>query len=329
MTLSQDQRYTLMQAFLESHFQNTLFQIEIASNDASFRRYFRVTYRDKTYIVMDAPPDKEPLSPFIYVAEHLENYQVNVPHIFAANRDHGFLLLADLGSSPYLSILTPDNADKLYLAAIDGIITMQLATTSEDALPAYDEALLEKELRLFDTWFLQRHLGLDAPEGLDQLYALLIDNAQQQPQYFVHRDFHSRNIMYQADAAPGIIDFQDAVIGPVSYDLVSLLKDAYIQWPQTKIDQWTEYYYEQALHHKLLSNNQKAQFTQWFELMGLQRHLKILGIFCRLNYRDHKPNYMQDLKLTLKYVVDVVARYPQLASLHDFIVKHAIIRSIL
>lgn len=329
MTLSQDPRNTPMQAFLESHFQNTLFQIEVASNDASFRRYFRVTYRDKTFILMDAPPDKEPLAPFIHVAEHLENHQVNVPHIFAANLEHGFLLLADLGSSPYLSILRPDNADTLYQAAIDGIITMQLAATSEDVLPAYDEALLEKELRLFDTWFLQQHLGLNAPAGLDQIYTLLIDNAQQQPQYFVHRDYHSRNIMYQADAAPGIIDFQDAVIGPVSYDLVSLLKDAYIQWPQTKIDQWTEYYCEQALHHKLLSYDQKAQFIQWFELMGLQRHLKILGIFCRLNYRDHKPDYMQDLKLTLKYVVDVVARYPQLAPLHDFISEHASIRNVL
>jgi len=328
MNQPQDPRYFLMLAWLESLFKNKPFQIEIASNDASFRRYFRVTGLDKTYIVMDAPPDKEPLNAFISVAEHLENYQVNVPHIYAQNLEHGFLLLADLGNTPYLSLLAPDNADTLYQAAIDGIITMQLASTEIKPLPAYDADLLEKELRLFDEWFLQRHLGLDAPDGLAQLYALLIDNAQQQPQVFVHRDYHSRNIIYQADAPPGIIDFQDAVIGPVSYDLVSLLKDAYIQWPQSKIAQWTAYYCEQALHHKLLSTDQIAQFNQWFDLMGLQRHLKILGIFCRLNYRDNKPNYMQDLKLTLSYVLDVVARYPQLALLHDYISQNAAIREL-
>lgn len=329
MNLSNDPRYSLMLAWLESHFKNKHFQVEIASADASFRRYFRVFYHNRTYIVMDAPPDKEPLDAFVSVAELLENHQVNVPHIFAQNREQGFLLLSDLGNTPYLSLLSADTADTLYQAAIDGIISMQLASTANKSLPAYDADLLTTELRLFDTWFLQRHVGLDAPAGLTQIYALLIDNALQQPQVFVHRDYHSRNIMYQADMPPGIIDFQDAVIGPVSYDLVSLLKDAYIQWPQSKIAQWTAYYCQQALQHKLLSADQIVQFNQWFDLMGLQRHLKILGIFCRLNYRDLKPNYMQDLQLTLTYVLDVVARYPQLALLQDYFSQNPDIRNLL
>ncbi|MED5509198.1 MAG: phosphotransferase [Pseudomonadota bacterium] len=297
------------------------FNLEVASSDASFRRYFRVHQHDHSRIVMDAPPEHEDIDSFVRIAEFLSSTGTHVPRIFAKNLEQGFLLLSDLGNTSYLSALNEQSADALYRAAIDEIIKMQLAPTADIELASYDDEKLLAELRLFPDWFIQKHLSLTPPPELNAVFELLIANASEQPQYFVHRDYHSRNLMLGADNEVGVIDFQDAVIGPVTYDLVSLLRDCYIEWPQNKLDNWLNYYFEQAVENQLLTGDNRSEFIRWFDLMGLQRHLKVLGIFCRLNYRDGKAGYMNDLPLTLKYVLQVTARYPELAPLHQYLTQ--------
>jgi aminoglycoside/choline kinase family phosphotransferase len=297
------------------------FNLEVASSDASFRRYFRVHQHDHSRIVMDAPPEHEDIDSFVRIAEFLSRTGTHVPRIFAKNLEQGFLLLSDLGNTSYLSALNEQSADALYRAAIDEIIKMQLAPTADIELASYDDEKLLAELRLFPDWFIQKHLSLTPPPELNAVFELLIANASKQPQYFVHRDYHSRNLMLGADNEVGVIDFQDAVIGPVTYDLVSLLRDCYIEWPQNKLDNWLNYYFEQAVENQLLTDDNRSEFIRWFDLMGLQRHLKVLGIFCRLNYRDGKAGYMNDLPLTLKYVLQVTARYPELAHLHQYLTQ--------
>lgn len=297
------------------------FNLEVASSDASFRRYFRVHQHDHSRIVMDAPPEHEDIDSFVRIAEFLASTGTHVPRIFAKNLQQGFLLLSDLGNTSYLSALNEQSADALYRAAIDEIIKMQLAPTADIELASYDGEKLLAELRLFPDWFIQKHLSLSPPPELNAVFELLIANASEQPQYFVHRDYHSRNLMLGADNEVGVIDFQDAVIGPVTYDLVSLLRDCYIEWPQNKLDNWLNYYFEQAVENQLLIGDNRSEFIRWFDLMGLQRHLKVLGIFCRLNYRDGKAGYMNDLPLTLKYVLQVTARYPELAPLHQYLTQ--------
>lgn len=297
------------------------FSLDVASSDASFRRYFRVRQHGHSHIVMDAPPEHEDLVPFVTIAEFLGRFDIHVPKILAKNLDQGFLLLSDLGNTSYLSALSKDNADKLYQAAMDEIIKMQSASLDGIALPLYDRDKLKQEMDLFPEWFLGRHLSLTVPDCLETVFDLLIDNALKQPHYFVHRDYHSRNLMLGDNGEVGVIDFQDAVIGPASYDLVSLLRDCYIQWPEDKLDQWIAYYLQHAQQQGLLADVQTSQFKRWFDLMGLQRHLKVLGIFCRLNYRDNKAGYMQDLPLTLQYVLRVTAQYPELADLHQFLTQ--------
>jgi N-acetylmuramate 1-kinase len=297
------------------------FSLEIASSDASFRRYFRLFQHGHSRIVMDAPPEHEDSSAFVQIAEFLANFGIHVPHIYARNMKQGFLLLEDLGSTAYLAVLNDETADLLYRMAIDEMINMQLTPAHEIALPDYDEDRLRDEMALFSAWFLDRHLSLSPPQGLDDVFALLIDNAKQQPQYFVHRDYHSRNLMLCPDNRIGVIDFQDAVLGPVTYDLVSLLKDCYIAWSPSQLETWLNYYFEQARNKGLLKDIPFSAFLRWFDLMGLQRHLKVLGIFCRLHYRDGKSGYMHDLPLTLKYVLQVTERYPELDSLHQFLIQ--------
>lgn len=304
------------------------FSLEVASSDASFRRYFRVLQHDHSWIVMDAPPQHEDSVPFVTIAEFLAQFDIHVPRIFAKNLEQGFLLLTDLGSRSYLSALNASTADSLYKAAIDEIIKMQQAPVADIALPEYNRERLQTEMELFPTWFLQHHLSMDVPDNLDAVFELLLDNALQQPQYFVHRDYHSRNLMLGQNQEVGVIDFQDAVIGAASYDLVSLLKDCYIEWPVEQRQRWLNYYLEQAQQHGLLVAVKPAQFERWFDLMGLQRHLKVLGIFCRLNYRDGKAGYMNDLPLTLKYVLEVTSRYPELTEFHQFLTQSPTIMAI-
>jgi hypothetical protein len=316
-----DPRFELIKEWLTAVLPYSDFQLEVASSDASFRRYFRVTQHEDSRIVMDAPPEHEDIEPFVSIAELLGQHDIHVPEIFARDMQQGFLLLTDLGSTSYLSKLDNDSADSLYHAAIDEIIKMQSVPVKDIDLPAYNRDRLMQEMTLFPEWFLGQHLSLSPPDGLDAIFDLLVENTQSQPQYFVHRDYHSRNLMLAKNERVGVIDFQDAVIGPASYDLVSLLRDCYIEWPQTRLDSWLDYYLSQAQSSGLLAGTTKTQFKRWFDLMGLQRHLKILGIFCRLNYRDGKAGYMADLPLTLRYVLQITDAYPELKPLHDFLTQ--------
>lgn len=308
-------RLTQLKRWLDSLSENTYIDLKPASADASFRQYFRVTNNkdNKTYIVMDAPPEKEDCHPFLLVTDLIRGVGVNAPDVILMDIHQGFLLLDDLGSKPYLDYLDDNNADKLYIDAIDALVKMQ---TIDGMLPAYDEQRLQTEMDLFETWYLQRHLGIELDQSLkaklDSVCKVLIENALEQPQVFVHRDYHSRNLMITDENNPGVIDYQDAVIGPISYDLVSLFKDCYIEWPRQRIELWLEQYLARITPVQLI---EKDTLIRWFDLMGVQRHLKVLGIFARLNYRDGKTQYLRDLPLTLKYVLDACQSYEELQPL--------------
>jgi aminoglycoside/choline kinase family phosphotransferase len=298
-----------------------------ASVDASFRRYFRVTRDADTYIVMDAPPDKEDMGPFVRVAKILAGIDLNVPLVLARDLARGFLLLSDLGSRLYLDELPqPGAADRLYADALKSLRTMQTAdaAVSRD-LPRYDRTLLMREMELMPEWFLRRHLRLtvDAHERamLDRLFETLVRSAASQPATFVHRDYHSRNLLLSAEDNPGILDFQDAVWGPVTYDLASLLKDCYIAWPPPRVRAWALDYRRQLLEHGFALPASADEFMRWFDLMGLQRHIKVLGIFSRLYYRDGKPQYLRDLPRVLQYARDTAAAHAETAQFADYIAE--------
>lgn len=317
--VTNDARFDQLKSWVEKLFPDDRLTITVASSDASFRRYFRLKQNDNSYIVMDAPPEHEDISSFINVDEFLSQYDVAVPHLYAKDEDNGYLLLSDFGDTSFLKALRTADADELYRKAIDELVAMQMTNTTNTTLPDYDEAKLREEMSLFPDWFLTRHLSLQAPKMLTAVYDFLIDEIKKQPNCFVHRDYHSRNLMVCADNTLGIIDFQDAVIGPITYDLVSLLKDCYIQWPAEQQQKWLNYYKEQAINNKLITASQGNDLQRWFDLTGLQRHLKVLGIFCRLNYRDGKANYLNDLPLTLHYVLEVCERYKELETLYEFL----------
>ncbi len=291
-----------------------------ASSDASFRRYFRVDASDNatTYIVMDAPPPQEDVRPFIHVAEVFGAAGVSVPHVLAQDVDRGFLLLSDLGSTTYLHQLNHDSAHKLYLDAIDALILIQ-AQSRPDVLPEYDRALLLRELMLFPDWYVKRHLGAtltDARQAeLNKVFDTLLANNLAQAQVYVHRDYHSRNLMILPQGNPGILDFQDAVFGPITYDLVSLLRDAYIHWDEEMVLDWVIRYWERAKRAGLPVNPDIDAFYRDFEFMGVQRHLKVLGIFARLYHRDGKDGYLKDLPLVMEYTRKAAARYRELKPL--------------
>jgi len=314
-------------------------RIEPASADASFRRYFRVTRGADTYIVMDAPPDKENVAPFVRVAQALAGMNLNVPIVLARDVAQGFLFLSDLGSRLYLDELkalaelevldrpeAKGEVDRLYADALRALVTLQTAggAAARD-LPAYDRALLLREMELFPEWFLGRHLGFFAGDEerrmLDRLFDALVRAALSQPAAFVHRDYHSRNLLLTADNSPGILDFQDAVCGPVTYDAVSLLKDCYIAWPVARVRGWVSAYREQLLQAGIAAGEDTAAFVRWFDLMGLQRHIKVLGIFARLYYRDGKPGYLKDLPRVLDYVRATATAYPETAEFAEFLTK--------
>lgn len=291
-----------------------------ASGDASFRRYFRLDTDAGGFIVMDAPPHLEPLAPYLRIATRLSVIGVRVPRIYAADPDLGFALLEDFGQQHYLDVLDSRNVESLYNHALETLVMMQ--SISCDDLPDYDKNLLGQELGLFSDWLLGHHLGLtltsDQHAQLTQVCERLIDNAQEQPVVFVHRDYHARNLM-QTQAGPGVLDFQDAVCGPLTYDAVSLLRDAYIVWPQAQVSQWALAYRDSAVAAGVCPMIEDAQFLRWFDLMGLQRHLKVLGIFARLYHRDGKPNYIRDLPRVLNYVETVAPHYPESAPLAELI----------
>ena len=292
-----------------------------ASVDASFRRYFRVHSEHESFIVMDAPPGQEDCKPFIRVAGYLEAMQLSAPRVIEANLDDGFLLLTDLGSTQYLEELKKEsgNSASLYTDALNALIVMQDAGSAfQSLLPQYDDELLRFELSLFHDWLCQKLLALefssDDETNWQTLCDLLVNNALDQPHVFVHRDYHSRNLMILNHANPGILDFQDAVEGPLTYDLASLLKDCYIRWPEQQVLEWALYFYENTDPAVQQSMNE-GQFLRHFELMGVQRHLKASGIFSRLNLRDNKSGYMADVPRTLSYIVALGARYDELGFL--------------
>jgi aminoglycoside/choline kinase family phosphotransferase len=322
------QRIENLKNWLASEFGLTDFQLKPASGDASFRRYFRITLNDgSTRVVMDAPPEKEDCGPFIRMARTLEGLGIQVPHIYGENLEQGYLLLSDLGDTLYLDALDEHTVERLYTDALSALTVIQTGGPKKE-LPPYDRELLLGEMELFREWLLGRQLtlSLDSSEQkmLDGTFFFLADVALEQPRVCVHRDYHSRNLMVTDSDNPGVLDFQDAVIGPVTYDLVSLLRDCYIRWPREQVEKWAMQYYRLAVESGVLSEGHEKRFLRWFDLMGVQRHLKAAGIFARLNRRDGKPGYLQDIPRTLGYIVEVAADYPELAELGALIERRVL-----
>lgn len=314
-----DQRLDQLTVWLQSLPELTTFTLAPASADASFRRYFRVTTPSGSYVAMDAPPTQEDCRPFSRITGLLEKQGLHVPHIHAHNLDAGFLLLDDLGNRHYLAALDTATVEHLYDSALTALA--QLQETSTAIVPLYDEALLQTEMALFEDWFLQAHLQitLAAPQQLiwNKLRQTLVENALNQPQVFVHRDYHSRNLMVTTENNPGIIDYQDAVRGPLTYDLVSLLKDCYIDWPDRLVTDFVLRFRALLQDRGLASEVESDTFERWFDLMGMQRHLKAIGIFARLNHRDGKSGYLDDIPRTLNYIVQTTRKYPETREFGD------------
>ncbi len=303
------------------------YQLEPVSGDASFRCYFRLTHNNETFVVMNAPPTRENSAAFINIAERLLAVNINVPRVIKKDIKRGFLLLSDLGDKQYLNELTEESADRLYQDAIQTLLHMQRQVDTID-LPLYDEKLLLQEMEMFRVWLLERHIGLELTTEMNRLlsdvFKLLASEALAQPKVFVHRDYHSRNLMLctssdfgMSRCNPGVLDFQDAVCGPLTYDLVSLLKDCYIEWPAEQIRIWANSFFKQLARDH--SGLEQHQLIRWFDLMGVQRHLKASGIFARLYHRDGKSGYLADIPRTLSYIVDLKQDYPELQGLSGLI----------
>ncbi len=354
--------------FIESALSVSAPPIEPASADASFRSYWRVTLADgSTRIVMDAPPDRENIAPWLDIGARLHGAGLHVPEVQAVDREKGFILMEDLGSRTYLPELNEASADALYADALDALLRLQ-TRVDPSGLPVFDEAFLTMELELMPEWFLRRHLGHEIAceewDVIELAFMRLIEAARGQPQTFMHRDYHSRNLMVCGNETnlpagslspsfprtresvfpamkesspdsrvrgneddvgpirinPGIIDFQGAVIGPITYDLASLLRDCYIEWDAERVEGWLESHRQRLLRaHLLDTHTDAARFRRWFDLAGLQRHIKVLGLFCRLCYRDGKAQYLDDLPLVWRYVISVARAYNDLAPLADLL----------
>jgi len=344
------QRQRQLTEWLLSLYPNEIFTIAPASADASFRRYFRASFPDKSLIVMDAPPQHEDCKPFLHVGKLFAEAGVNVPRIYAQDLEQGFLLLSDLGTSTYLQALNEKNAFQLYADATDALIKIQLASRAEE-LPQYNEALLRRELELFPEWYIAKHLGVTLTmkqrDNLERTFKRILANNLAQPCVFVHRDFHSRNLMLgetnghvrfphlnplpQAGeevseesnllSSPGILDFQDAVYGPITYDLASLFKDAYIKWDEELTMDWIIRYWEKARKAGLPVREDFGEFYRDYELMGVQRHIKVLGIFARLYHRDGKDGYLKDMPLVMEYLRSACERYIDLKPLLNLLME--------
>lgn len=310
-------RLSRLQAWLKDDCELAHCSITPVSGDASFRRYFRVLDNGRRYIAMDAPPENEDCRPFIEVTHQLADAGLHVPHIHAMDLAAGFLLLDDLGDELYLKHLNEDNAQALYADALQALLKIQSIDTSK--LPAYDRTLLVAEMGLFRDWFLSKHLNIVlSPQDhgvLTQAFTTLAGYALAQPQVFVHRDYHSRNLMLTPANNPGMLDYQDAVRGPVTYDLLSLLRDSYIAWPPQQVNRWALEYRDTIVAAGIISAVDDETFMRWFDLMGIQRQLKVCGIFARLYHRDGKPDYLRNIPLTFHYLTETSNRHPQMAQL--------------
>jgi aminoglycoside/choline kinase family phosphotransferase len=315
-----DDRQQQLGAWLNTVLQQANFSLTIASADASFRRYFRVNLVAPylgfhTLIAMDAPPPQEDCTPFVNIAKLFLDAGLNVPQLIAQDLARGFLLLSDLGDDTYLSQLNSESAPKLYLEATNALIELQIAS-KENVLPKYDETLLTREMQLFPDWYVSKHLNVSLTGEqqviLKNTFEVLNKNIISQGQVYVHRDFHSRNLMITKENNPGVLDFQDAVYGAISYDLVSLLKDAYISWEEEQIIDWAVRYWQPAKKAGLPVPDDFSEFYRDFEWMGAQRHIKVLGIFARLSHRDGKDGYLKDMPLVMIYLRKVCERYVEL-----------------
>jgi aminoglycoside/choline kinase family phosphotransferase len=311
-------RHELLTCWLEETLGLSSYMIEPASEDASFRRYFRLSLNGITRIVMDAPPAYEDCRPFIQVAERLLACGLNVPRVLNYDLDNGLLLLTDLGDQLYLDVLQESNAEALYGDALAALLKIQCYGDVTN-LPVYVESLLSEEMALFNNWLLRKHLGIELDnaqqQSMENVFSILVQSALEQPRVFVHRDYHSRNLMVTDNNNPGILDFQDAVAGPLTYDLVSLLKDCYIKWSGPRINQWAREYYQRINASEVIDNIDENEFLRWFDLMGVQRHLKASGIFARLYHRDDKDGFLKDIPRTLSYILDLEKNYPELSDL--------------
>jgi len=320
-----DTRLALIHEWLAQDLRLRPQALEPASSDASFRRYFRAFVGAKTFVIMDAPPDKEDVRPYLKVSRLLASTGAHVPQVHEADIARGLLLLEDLGSTSYLTRLQAgDDADKLYGDALCTLADIQVrGQEAASELAPYDREPLLRELNLMPEWFLGKHLQLPLSaaehEVIHGAFGFLIAEALAQPTVFVHRDYHSRNLMVVVARNPGVIDFQDALRGPVGYDLVSLLKDCYIAWPRERVERWVGLYRDALVGRGAPAGADAREFLRWFDLIGVQRHLKVLGIFARLWYRDGKAGYLADLPLTLEYVRETCARYSELAGLAELI----------
>jgi len=329
----QDQRLLDLSAWLEQQLPEVFVrcgwgevpaaQLTAASSDASFRRYFRWQGGERSLIVMDAPPPQEDCRPFVKVAQMLDQAGVHVPQILASDLERGFLLLTDLGRQTYLDVIDQSNAEQLFEDAVEALLKFQLHPVAQP-MPAYDEALLRRELQLFPEWYVQRHLGHSFSEAQqaawERICRQLIDSALAQPRVLVHRDYMPRNLMISGPN-PGVLDFQDAVLGPVSYDITSLFKDAFLSWPEAQVRAWLEGYWHKARAAGVTLPESLGEFLRASDLMGLQRHLKVIGIFARICHRDGKPRYLADVPRFFAYIEAVLARRPELAELQQLLAE--------
>ncbi len=307
------ERENALKEWLKKVIPNFDFNLTLLAGDASFRHYYRVQCQTTTYIVMDAPPDKENLKSFIHISQVLTNANILTPQIIAMNQELGFLLLSDLGDVLLLNKLNKNTATNYYQQAIDILLAMQKCPINDPEIPSFDKAHMLKEMALCPEWFFKAYLNLQLEEQehiiIQNTMDWLADELVKQPKIFIHRDYHSRNIMIQSSSSLAVIDYQDAMSGPLCYDLVSLLKDCYISWPRTQVLEWLTYFYE---HQNLTAIYSKEEFIRAFDLCGLQRHLKVLGIFSRLYLRDGKSGYLNNLPLTLHYVLECAEIYQEL-----------------
>jgi aminoglycoside/choline kinase family phosphotransferase len=331
-----DQRYSQLQSWLEQTlpqfegFDQSDWQLSPVSGDASFRRYFRATSGAFTWIAVDAPPEKEDSQPFITIAGDLARVGVAVPQVHRSDLSHGFMLLEDFGDDLYLEKLNDATVETLYMDAMATLGVMQgCKPESGRYFPLYDQPLLKREVDLFRDWFLQQLLGMtldqDEQEMVEFLFNYLIDAALEQPTVFVHRDYHSRNLMVRHEAPPGVIDFQDAVEGPITYDLVSLLRDCYVNWSDELVYKWVEQYRLGLIERGQIMPD-SVYFKRWFDLMGAQRHLKAIGIFARLNIRDGKSGYLADIPRTMNYLIAVTAKTEELEHISGWMVQKVVPR---
>ena len=319
--------------WLNQHFSTGAIKLNSLTGDAGFRVYYRFHCNGQSFIAVDAPPDKSNNDAFIKIQQALGKKGINVPQIIAMDRAAGFFCLSDFGDVLFAETVDSDNMIERYRKVIDLLpVISSITFEDKESLPIYDRDFIEMELAIFLEWLLDEHLGIKLNkvelQQLSHCFELLIDSALSQPQVVMHRDYHSRNIMMLADNKLGIIDFQDAVQGPITYDVVSLLRDCYLRWPQYNVDVLFEYFCQTITKHYLSTSIDKSQWRRWFDLMGLQRHIKVAGIFSRLFHRDGKGSYLKDIPLTLEYIVDVSQSYPELLFLHK-LVKERVLPAIL